>query len=460
MAVTRREYNLSAYWNSNDLLDALETALADVGFHAGAQSGSILTFTNTAGTAISGQRGRRYLVKQSATNGSGVYATFDVLRNSTTGAISAVTLVRGGKNYANSNTITIAGADIGGVTPTDNITVTVSTVSGSQGSTTTWFDKDTASPYSWAVCCVNNNEEKKLGQTFYSFHIPANPTFTPQLYIRAGAGFQSTTNVFLGVSTLDWFSTAIPNSTTQQHFSQVVARSNSTPLRLVTYQSGVDTNFVVFQFSDIEKYGDVFRDPFILSKYNSATQPWDLDDCFTGGIYSLGKINQTSTADCQVFSTIALATLGKRQAEFGYAPTLQGTYANYRGLYGIYESVYGKRVSGVNVFAPGIYNRTLHDGNHDSLEYNPVITGIPICNLMVPVPYYMPADFGITEVNGTNTIAHRDLIKVGETTEWRVIQYANNQEAIAIAFTVQISSKPPNLTPYMTSIAFVAKVTD
>jgi hypothetical protein len=460
MAVTRREYNLGAYWNSNDLLDVLETALADVGFHSATQSGTILTFTNTSGTGISGERGKRYLVKQSATSGSGLYATFDVLRNSTTGAVSTVTLVNGGKGYANSNTITISGADIGGVSPTDNITVTVSTVSGNQGSTTTWYDKDTANPYTWGVCCVTNDETKKMGQTFYSFFIAANPSFTPILYIRSGAGFQSTTNVFTGVSGLDWFSTAIPNSTTQQHFSQVIARSNSTPLRLITLQSGVDPNFVVFQFSDIEKYGDVFRDPFILSKYNTATQPWSLDDCFTGSVYSVGKVNQTSTADCQVFFTTPLAPIGKRQGEYGYAPSLQGTYANYRGLWGIYESVYGRRISGINLFSQGIYNRTIHDGAHESLEYNPVITGLPICNLMLPAPYYIPEDFGITEIVGTNTIAHRDIIKVGDTTEWRVLQYANNQESVALAFTNQVNAKLPSLAPFMTSIAFVAKVTD
>lgn len=166
MAVTRREYNLSPYWNSNELLDVLQTALADVGFHAPTQSGTILTFTNTAGTTILGQKGRRYLVKQSATSGSGLYATFDVLRNAATGAVASVTLVNGGKSYAGTNTITIAGADIGGTTPTDNITITVSTVSGAQGSTTTWYDKDTASPYTWGVCCVNNDETKKMGQTY------------------------------------------------------------------------------------------------------------------------------------------------------------------------------------------------------------------------------------------------------------------------------------------------------
>jgi hypothetical protein len=78
------------------------------------------------------------------------------------------------------------------------------------------------------------------------------------------------------------------------------------------------------------------------------------------------------------------------------------------------------------------------------VEYNPVITGIPICNVMIPAPYYLPDDFGITEVIGTNTIAYRDIIKVGSTTEWRVLQYANNL----------------SVATYNSSIAFVCKIVD
>jgi len=460
MAVTRREYNLSAFWNSDDMLNIIETALSDIGFHAAAQTGTILTFTNTAGTTILGEKGKRYLVTQSATSGSGQYCTFDIYRNPATGAISAVTLVNGGQNYANGNTVTIAGASIGGTTPTDNITVTASTVSGSQGTTSTWYDKDTSAPYTWGVCCVNNDITKKMGQTFYSFYMPANPQINPTLYIRSGAGFQSTTNVFNGVAGLDYFSTNIVTTPTQQGFSSVVSKGNSTPLRLVTFQSGIDSNFVIFQFSDVSKYGDVYRDPFILSKYNTATQPWSLDDCYTGGIYSVGKISQTSSSDAQIFTTIALATAGKRQGEFGYASPLQGTYATYRGLFGIYESVYGRRTSGVNLFSQAIYNRTDFDFIHTGVEYNPVITGIPICNLMLPAPYYMPADFGVVEIVGTNTSSHGDLVTVGATTTWRILQFGNNQESVAIAFATQIAAKLPSNIPYNSCIAFVCKTID
>jgi hypothetical protein len=438
MAVTRREYNLSPYWNSDELLDVLETALADVGFHAPTQSGTILTFTNTAGTTILGQKGRRYLVKQSATSGSGLYATFDVLRNAATGAVATVTLVNGGKSYAGTNTITIAGADIGGTTPTDNITITVSTVSGAQGSTTTWYDKDTASPYTWGVCCVNNDETKKMGQTYYSFYTPANPTTNPTLYIKSGAGFQSTTNVFTGVSTLDFINNAPTSSNAV--LTLVISRTNRTPIRLITYQSGIDSNFVVFQFSDVEKYGDVFRDPFILSKYNTATQPWDLNDCFTGAVYNISRT--TTGADAIVSITSQVGLSGRRSGEWGYIGGLSAS----RVLTSNYESSFGKRMttSGASVLNQSIYLRTVFDLVHEPLEFNPVITGIPICAAIIPVSYYIPDDFGITEVVGTNTIAFRDIIEVGDTTEWKVLQYGNNIVA----------------TTYNSSMAFVAKITD
>lgn len=445
MAVTRREYNIAAFWNSNDILDVLETALADVGYHAPTQTGSILTFTNTSGTTLANQRSKRYLVKQSATSGSGVNAVFEVLRNSATGAVSTVTLVRGGKNYSASNTITIAGADIGGTTPTDNITVTVSTVSGAQGSTTTWFDKDTATPYTWGVCCVNNNESKRLGQTYYSFHISSNPTVNPVLSIKSGTGFQSTTNVFLGVSGYDFLNNAPTNSSVI--FSQTFSRTNTTPIRLVTFQSGIDSNFVVFQFSDVEKYGDVFRDPFFLSKYDTATQPWDLDDFFTGAIYNIGRIPISNTADCNINISTQLY-MPRRTGEFGYAGfPIGGTGA--RTVIGYYESIFGRRMltgsTAITTTYPTIYQRSLNDLNQvNAPDVNPVITGLPICNTYIPVPYYIPADFGITEVIGTNTIAHRDIITTGSTTQWRVLQYANNLNAVT----------------YNSAIAFVCKVQD
>lgn len=446
MAVTVRTYNIAAFWNSDTLLDTIQTALADVGYHAAAQTGTILTFTNSAGTTILSERGKRYLVKQASTNGSGQYCTFDIVRNTTTGAIATVTLVNGGLNYAATNTVTISGADIGGTTPTDDVVITVSTVSGSQGSTTTFYDKDTASPYTWGVACVNNDITKKMGQTYYSFHTPANPTTNPTLYIRAGAGFQSTTNVFNGVSGLDYITSNVPNSTTQQNYSQVIATSNAVPLTLTTYQSGIDTNFVVFQFSEAgSKYGKLYRWPFFLSKYSNNLQPWSLDDCFTGGIYEIGKTQVFNTVDSAIYTALYSAPMAKRQGEWGYGSLAGGTFALAGLVIGYYESLFGKKTSArATAQYPTIYQRTLIDLAHTSLEYNPVVTNIPVCNIMVPIPYYMPADFGVTEVIGTNSIEYMDRISVGSTTKWTILQYANNQAA----------------STYNSAIAFVAKTVD
>lgn len=454
MAVTVRTYQVNSglpLWNSNHVLDTLQTALADLGYHAGAQTGTILTFTNTVGTTIAAERGKRYLVKQFSTSGSGQYAVFDILRNSSTGAVGTVTLVNGGINYVNANTLLIKGSQIGGVDTTDDLTITVSTVSGSQGTTSTWYDADTASPYTWGVCCVNIDQTKRMGQTFYSFYMAplTAPTQSPVLYIRSYPSWQSTTNVCNGVSGLDFFSTNAPTTTTQQAFSQVIASSNAVPLTLKVYQSGIDNKFAVFQFSETSNYGALYRWPFFLSAYTAtATQPWSLDDCFTGGIYHIIKSQASSTYDANIAIQLAGATMGKRQGEWGYHG-IQTTFAGLQSINGTYESIYGRRIVGtlttnVPVNFPVIYQRTNNDLIHFGVEYNPVITGIPICHTMVPCPYFIPADFGITEIVGTNSLEYGDLVSVGATTKWTVLQFANNQ----------------SVATYNGAIAFVAKTVD
>lgn len=63
----------------------------------------------------------------STNNGSGLGATFNVIRNAA--GATVVTVVSGGTAYAAGNTVTINGALIGGVTVTNNITFPVSTIS-------------------------------------------------------------------------------------------------------------------------------------------------------------------------------------------------------------------------------------------------------------------------------------------------------------------------------------------
>lgn len=454
MAVTVRTYQVNSgnpLWTGADVLNTLQTALGDIGYHAAAQTGTILTFTNSAGTTVAAHKGKRFLVRQFSTSGSGQYATFDIVRNPDTGAIGTVTLVNGGINYAGTNTLLIKGSQIGGVDTTDDVTITVSTVSGSQGSTTTWYDVDAATPATWGVCCVTLDQTKKMGQTFYSFYIPAitAPTQSPTLYIKSWPSWQSTTNVCNGVAGLDYYTTNAPATTTQQAFSQVIASSNAVPLTLTVYQSAIDTKFAIFQFSEQTKYGKLYRWPFFLSNYNqTVTQPWSLDDCYTGGVYTILKAQVSSTYDALVGVQLAGGTMGKRQGEWGYHG-IQTTYAGNQSINGYYESIYGRRMLGstvtnIPITYPVIYQRTNNDLIHFGVEYNPVITGLPICHTMVPCPYFMPADFGLTEIVAANAIEYGDQVAVGATTKWTVIQFGNNQAAAT----------------YNSTIAFVAKTTD
>jgi hypothetical protein len=453
MAVTQRNYDIVAGWDSGDVLTALQSALADVGYHAAAKTGILQTITGVSGGGtFTAQRNRRYLVRGS---GGTTAATFDVRRDRAGAIVSGgVTIVNGGAGYSAGGSITIAGADIGGTTPTDNLTVTIGTVSGSQGSTTTWHDVDATVPPAWAICCVDIDLTKRLGQTFYEFGItPASGDVNRQytLTMRSSPGWRHDTNAHHGVVGLDVASNATVNTPSNGICQVVFAKSNQNPLRLTTYQSGIDTNFVVFQFVEIGKYGETYRPPFFLSKYQSATQPWSLDEAFTGGIYMIDRIAAISSFDTAIAITIAAATVPRRMGEAGY---MSGTTAwstfPLRPMRGIYESNYGKRLqtpggtSALSQDYPTIYQRTTADATQFNLEYNPVVTGLPICNVMVPVPYYIPADFGVTEVLGSNNLAYNDQISVGATTKWRVIQYSVNLAVYT----------------YVSSMAFVARVVD
>jgi hypothetical protein len=68
-----------------------------------------------------------YSPVSSTTSGSGISATFTVVRKGT--KYSAVNIVAAGTGYARLNTVTIAGTALGGASPTNDITLTVTAVS-------------------------------------------------------------------------------------------------------------------------------------------------------------------------------------------------------------------------------------------------------------------------------------------------------------------------------------------
>lgn len=431
MAVTTREYSITQATPAN-IINALETALADLGWHAPVTNGYILTFSNTSGTTLASKANERYLVSQSATSGSGTGAVFDVLR-SATGAISTVTLVTGGSGYAATNTITISGADIGGTAPTDNITVTVSTIANSAGSTTTFFDKDvTTAPLTsaWSIAKIINASNKRLGTSFWNFsvgvtaagHLPTGGV-TPTLYVRALTGFNPTANTAQGVSILDFVSANTPNSTAVYSIAIPVASNTSVPLTLRVRQSGVDTNFATFSFFE----GNNNRNNFFMANYNNSLQPWDLNDVFLGGVYELFSNSVFNVADAGINFRTRMTAIPKRMAEAGYGNYFQVNTTAIAYTNTFYRTSSGNRqLASPNAAYDDImfYVRSAGDAQN-SLSSMAIFKNVPICPAFAPVPYYLPEDFIIAEIPFGNANIG-DVLEVSSGEKYTVVQFALN----------------------------------
>jgi hypothetical protein len=89
-------------------------------------TGNTVTLRDALTSAIIGSTQSYTTLSQTSTNGSGTGAVFTVSRNAGT---YSVTVTSPGNSYANSNTITIAGTNLGGTAPTNTATITVTSAS-------------------------------------------------------------------------------------------------------------------------------------------------------------------------------------------------------------------------------------------------------------------------------------------------------------------------------------------
>ena len=121
--------NVSSYTTSGTGTGAkfiiVVDALGDV-TSVSLDQGQITTFTNTTNT-IGSETFAAYTEVSGSSSASGSGATFTISRDGS-GGISSVTLVSDGNNYAVGETITILGSNVGGSDGSDDITITVQTV--------------------------------------------------------------------------------------------------------------------------------------------------------------------------------------------------------------------------------------------------------------------------------------------------------------------------------------------
>ena len=109
------------------------TAAAPFNFGQGSGASFNVTRTSGAYTIVLDPIVRYNEVQATTYAGLGQGATFNITRNGSTGQYTDVFISNTGSGYSATETITIAGASLGGVTPTNNLTITIQTVSGSGG---------------------------------------------------------------------------------------------------------------------------------------------------------------------------------------------------------------------------------------------------------------------------------------------------------------------------------------
>jgi hypothetical protein len=120
----RSEVNLKSNINFNvDITD--DFRLYDI-----SSIEKIDTFTYTDGTTLPLEASKTYIVENLKSSNDGIKSSFEIKRNSK-GEVITVKIIDGGRNYIDSEVITVSGSLIGGVDFTDDIQITVKTLTPS-----------------------------------------------------------------------------------------------------------------------------------------------------------------------------------------------------------------------------------------------------------------------------------------------------------------------------------------
>lgn len=310
------------------------------------------------------------------------------------------------------------------------------TFKSSSGDDVNWMmiDNYTApQTYGWAVAKIKNTVSGKLKHTFWHFYVGYNTTLYNgmQLSIKPMTGFTASntavgSHTAQGVSSLDWFSSALPTSVAGSLLTTLVASSPFVSTTLRVRQSSIDTNFATFSFLE----GNNTRNPFFISKYNTALQPWSLDDVFLGGCYEVFQTPLFNTLDAGIVFRLRMNGIPKRMAESGYGNYNLAATAAYTNTY--FRSTTGNRTAATPTLAyddVALYSKQYGDVQTSLTTSYPIYKNIPINPHFLPVPYYLPEDFVLVELPWLNA-AIGDTVTVSGSEIYTIIQVATNQTSI------------------------------
>ena len=244
---------------------------------------------------------------------------------------------------------------------------------------------------------------------------------------------------------------------------------NNYSLDLITYQSGIDPNFVVFSFKQPNLSSTQLRDNSFMTWFvHDYTSPglFDYNDLFLGGVTLIAAATDGTTDLDTPYIRFRSYFAGqhrdlqnddfsKRSAECGFLPFKQTSISGYPEGTPYFDTIYGttslETKSGSNDHVNLYYRSNLShikrstggdtefkNNNQyyavkrlpDTTNFNAVIKGLPLQVKIAPVPYYLPNDFAMIDFDVSTpqaNIQQGDTITVSNNEVYTIITGSYNQ---------------------------------
>jgi len=321
MAITTTTITKTAGWGRTDVIDQLEDAFTWLTLHGTAISGMVTSMTAYDGGGSVGSVAISYYDVPSTSSGSGTGASFDVTREVTSGNVSRVMVNRPGKDYAESEFLTISADDIGG-TGNGAVAIGVTVSVDGQGSPVSYggagqfFDKNFSptgdSTRPWGVLKQDFDTTKKYGTTYRGIKVYSDNklafyvgnSFFPFDHSNSSDLGGDTRDSFRGTGLLDiidpndWYATldgdrdnyAQADGAATPYFATTNAPTTH-DLKLNIYRSSIDTDFAVLSFNQPSISGTIDNETFLtLIVHNFDSSLWDYDEVFSAGLTFIGGL--------------------------------------------------------------------------------------------------------------------------------------------------------------------------
>tara|TARA_B000000532_G_scaffold244236_1_gene243327 strand:+ start:3277 stop:5604 length:2328 start_codon:yes stop_codon:yes gene_type:complete len=363
-------------------------------------------------------------------------------------SISGITIHSIGSGWSDGNSFAIPGADVGGITGTNNINFGVnanetnpgdadgrpSIKVANLGAGANFYQKNSSGKF--AIAKVVHDAGKTFGTTYYGFGM--GESSNNQMVITSGSGWRfinhkgihstntSETTIeygrYNGLQGLDYQRNTqyVSRQTGSSSNYRILTYANSnTPtsykLQINIYRDNADPDFAVIQF--VQTIDNNFV-PFATFSISRGTQHgsgiYDLDHVFQDSLLHIDtvtrgiRLNYGNTQyDGYSYGVGEPANdySKARAASYGYLrnTTSQSSRIDFKTEYRTNINTYNYHTT--NDVTTYYRNDTFDQNNNKSVNsaanYYKPIKGIPVCNNIMPVPYYLPDDFAMLQVATT-----------------------------------------------------------